>query len=643
MPVTRRVLSWRLAAGAIAMVAAATALPAGAHGAPAQPSAPLRTASADVIEGSYIVVYKQGTASAAKSRVEARARSRGGQIGHRYGSALQGFSAKLTATALDEVRRDSTIAYVETDSMVYPDATASWGVDRINQRNRPLDGVYGANQNGTGVHVYVIDSGVRTTHTDFGGRATLDANFVGDGRSDDCNSIGHGTHVSGTVGGATFGVARNTRIHGVRVFPCAGGTPTATVIAAVNWVNANAQRPAVVNMSLGGPASTAMDDAVNAAINNGITVVVAAGNEGQNACNVSPARVPRAITVANSTINDARYSGADVPSNFGACVDLFAPGTDIISAINTNDTGTRSLRGTSMASPHVAGVAALYLTRHSTASPQQVRDAIVRNATPGLITDVQGSPNLLLNSTLDANGDFNGDGATDTTVWRPSNGTWFARNLFTVQWGLNGDVPVPGDYNGDGITDVAVWRPSDGVWYVRGQFNVQWGLSGDIPVPGDYNRDGITDIAVWRPSDGVWYVRGLWNVQWGLSGDVPVPGDYNADGYTDVAVWRPSDGVWYVRGLWNVQWGLNGDVPVPADFNGDGFTEVAVWRPSNGTWFVRGFWNVQWGLNGDVPVPGDYNGDGVADVAVWRPSDGVWYVRTLFNVQWGLPGDIPAV
>ncbi|MEJ3744413.1 S8 family serine peptidase [Actinomycetes bacterium KLBMP 9797] len=638
MPTKRRTFL-----AAVVAVAAVAATPYAAQAAPADPSpAPLRTAVKDVLAGRYIVVYEKDAASTARDRVESGARSRGARIGHRYTAGLHGFAAALPAAALDQVRRDPAVAYVETDSLMHLDATASWGVDRINQRARPLDGVYAANQSGIGVHVYVIDSGVRTTHGDFGGRATLDANFVGDGRSDDCNGIGHGTHVSGTVGGATFGVARGVRIHGVRVFGCGQSTsPVSTIAAAVDWVTANAQRPAVVNMSLGGGASSVVDDAVNRAIASGITVVVSAGNSGTNACTQSPARVPAAITVANSTSTDARYSGADVPSNFGPCVDLFAPGASIVSASNLGDSGTRTLTGTSMASPHVAGVAALYLTQHANATPQRVRDAIVRNATAGVVTDVQGSPNLLLNSTLDSAADFNGDGATDVTVWRPSDGVWYDRGLFSVQWGQSGDVPVPGDYNGDGSTDVAVWRPSDGVWYVRGMFSVQWGQRGDVPVAADYNRDGITDIAVWRPSDGVWYVRGLWNVQWGQSGDVPVPADYNGDGLTEAAVWRPSDGVWYVRLFWNVQWGQRGDVPIQADYNGDGVAEVAVWRPSDGVWYVRNLWSVQWGQPGDVPVTGDFNADGLTEATVWRPSDGVWYVRLLFSVQWGQGGDIP--
>jgi hypothetical protein len=238
-------------------------------------------------------------------------------------------------------------------------------------------------------------------------------------------------------------------------------------------------------------------------------------------------------------------------------------------------------------------------------------------------------------------GDYNGDGRSEIAVWRPSDGVWYVRGLFSVQWGARGDVPVPGDYNGDGRSEIAVWRPSDGVWYVRGLYNIQWGAPGDIPVPADYDGNGTTDLAVWRPSDGVWYVRGLFNRQWGTLGDLPAPADYNRDRRADTAVFRPSNGVWYVYGLFNVQWGATGDVPVPADYNRDGGTDLAVWRPGNGVWYVYGLFNLQWGAYGDDPVPGDFNGDGGAELAVWRPSNGVWYVYGLYNVQWGATGDVP--
>jgi subtilisin family serine protease len=435
-------------------------------------------------------------------------------------------------------------------------------------------------------------------------------------------------------------VAKAVQLVAVKVLDCNGSGTAASVISGVDWVTANAIRPAVANMSLGGGAFDPIDTAVRNSIASRVTYAVASGNSNADACGTSPARVAEALTVNASDINDARAFF----SNFGACTDLYAPGVNITSSWNASDTATNTISGTSMATPHVAGVAALYLQRHPAAPAQRVHDTILRTATPNVITgNPAGTPNRLLYSLFTRwgpEGDYNGDLTTDVAVWRPLDGNWFVRNQFTVQWGQVGDTPVPGDYNGDGITDLAVWRPSDGNWFVRNQFTVQWGQVGDIPVPGDYNGDGITDLAVWRPSDGNWYVRNQFTVQWGQVGDTPVPGDYN-DGITDTAVWRPLGANWFVRNQFTVQWGQIGDIPVAGDYNGDGATDVAVWRPLGGNWFVRNQFTVQWGQIGDTPVPGDYNGDGITDTAVWRPLGANWFVRNQFTVQWGQIGDTP--
>ncbi|MEN3359536.1 MAG: streptogrisin [Mycobacteriales bacterium] len=237
--------------------------------------------------------------------------------------------------------------------------------------------------------------------------------------------------------------------------------------------------------------------------------------------------------------------------------------------------------------------------------------------------------------------DFDGDGRTDPTTWRPSDGNWYINNGTTVLWGVASDVPVPADYDGDGLTDIAAWRPSEGKWYVRQGTTVQLGAAGDVPVPADYDGDKKTDFAVWRPSNGTWYVNKGRTLQWGIAGDIPVPADYDGDGVADTAVWRPSEGNWYIKKNLTVQWGLPGDIPVPADYNRDGVTDIAVWRPSDHTLYVYQGITAAWGQRGDIPVPADYNKAGVVDFAVWRPSDGNWYIRNGTTFTWGQPGDIP--
>ena len=240
----------------------------------------------------------------------------------------------------------------------------------------PLSNSYTYNQTGQGVHAYIIDTGIRATHQEFGGRVTNGADFIGDGNgTNDCN--GHGTHVAGTTGGTTYGVAKSVTIHAVRVLGCTGSGSTSGVIAGVDWVTANHASPAVANMSLGGGASTALDNAVTSSVNSGVSYAVAAGNSNANACNSSPARAAAAITVGATTSSDARSSF----SNFGTCLDIFAPGSSITSAWSTSNTATNTISGTSMASPHVAGAIALYLQTNPGASGAAVTSALVNNST----------------------------------------------------------------------------------------------------------------------------------------------------------------------------------------------------------------------------------------------------------------------
>jgi aqualysin 1 len=348
----------------------------------------------DLIPHQYIVVFKPGTASPQEKEREILAQN-GGTLKFSYGSALHGFAAIIDDSRIDNVLRHPNVEYVEQDRVVAPEdiqSPATWGLDRVDQRDLPLNNSYNDFNEGAGVHAYVIDTGIRRTHTEFGTRVSngYDAVTVG-GTANDCN--GHGTHVAGTVGGATYGVADKVTLHAIRVLDCNGSGSNAGVIAGVDWVRANHVKPAVANMSLGGGASTTLDNAVANAIAAGITFAIAGGNDNGNACNVSPARVAAAITVGATTNTDARASY----SNFGTCLDIFAPGSNITSAWIGTDASTNTISGTSMASPHVAGAAALYLSANPTALPATVRNALVTNGTPGKVTAAgTGSPNVLL-------------------------------------------------------------------------------------------------------------------------------------------------------------------------------------------------------------------------------------------------------
>jgi photosystem II stability/assembly factor-like uncharacterized protein len=236
--------------------------------------------------------------------------------------------------------------------------------------------------------------------------------------------------------------------------------------------------------------------------------------------------------------------------------------------------------------------------------------------------------------------DFDGDGASEIGVFRPSSGLWALEGLPWTQFGIDGDVPVPADQEGDGDDDIAVWRPSTGLWARNGGLWEQFGIEGDIPVPADYNLDRA-DIGVFRPSTGLWAVRGMSWTHFGINGDIPVPADYNGDGRADIAVWRPSTGLWAIRGQEWAQFGIEGDIPVPADYDGDGDADIAVWRPSTGLWAIRGQDWAQFGIPGDIPIPADYDGDERADIAVWRPSTGLWAINGLSWAQFGAEGDIP--
>ena len=351
-------------------------------------------AAGQAVPGAYIVVLRDVPGLGRASDVAVAMGVSRAVIRYEYGAALKGFAARVSEAEATRLARDPRVAYVEQDQVMTISATqspATWGIDRIDQRALPLSGSYSYANTGSGVQAYIIDTGIRFSHNEFGGRAASGYDAVDGGSADDCN--GHGTHVAGTVGGATYGVAKGVSLVAVRVLNCSGSGTTSGVIAGVDWVTSHHGAASVANMSLGGGASTALDNAVANSIASGVTYAIAAGNSNRDACKFSPARVPSAITVGATTSSDARASY----SNYGKCLDLFAPGSSITSSWYSSNTATNTISGTSMATPHVAGVAALYLQSNPGASPAAVASALVANATANVVGNAgRGSPDRLL-------------------------------------------------------------------------------------------------------------------------------------------------------------------------------------------------------------------------------------------------------
>ncbi|MFJ7041485.1 S8 family peptidase [Streptomyces rochei] len=396
-----RLRSKRIRFAALAGVAAA-ALTGGLTAVPAQ-AAPaegtvLAAGSPTAVKDSYIVTLKKSTglkasSAAGKDLVE----DYGGTVKKTFRSALNGYTATLSATEARRLAADPAVASVEQDQRVRladtTQANAPWGLDRIDQTSLPLSGTYTyPDSAGSGVTAYVIDTGVRITHQQISGRASYGYDAV-DGDTTASDGNGHGTHVATTIAGTTYGAAKKAKIVAVRVLDNNGSGTTAGVIAGIDWVTANHSGPSVANLSLGGGASTTLDTAVRNSIASGVTYAVAAGNSGANASSYSPARVTAAITVGATTSTDAKASY----SNYGSVLDLFAPGSSITAGWHTGDTATNTISGTSMATPHVAGAAAVYLANHTSATPAQVATALVNGATTGKVTSPgTGSPNRLL-------------------------------------------------------------------------------------------------------------------------------------------------------------------------------------------------------------------------------------------------------
>jgi subtilisin family serine protease len=393
----------RVAAGVAA--GAVAALTVGVFGAGVASAAPAQgdirgAGAAGAIKDSYIVVFKDSSAEARRvptAATEMAARY-GGSVHRFFGTAVPGFTVRASEAKARQLAANPAVAYVEQDRQVHIAGTQtsppSWGLDRLDQQALPLSKSYTYPSTAANVTAYVIDTGVRLSHTDLAGRVRSGYDFV-DTDTDASDCQGHGTHVAGTIAGTSHGVAKAAKIVAVRVLDCTGSGTYSAIIAGVDWVTKNAVKPAVANMSLGGSTSAALDTAVRTSIASGVTYAVAAGNDNVDACTKSPAHTTEAITVAATDPADTRASF----SNYGTCVDIFAPGVNIVSAANSGDTGTATMSGTSMATPHVAGAAALVLAATPTATPAQVAATLTSTATTGKVAAAgTGTPTLLLHT-----------------------------------------------------------------------------------------------------------------------------------------------------------------------------------------------------------------------------------------------------
>jgi len=407
--------------------------PANPNGKPANPgksSEILGMEHPDRLPDRFIVVMKWEDRMS-RGKAAEMSRSVGGELLFTYDHAIQGFAVRAPEHAVRQLLNNPRVDYIEADKLVSLDqavqSPATWGLDRSDQRQLPLNNAYQYNFDGSNVNIYVLDTGIRPTHVDMQGRVVQAFTAINDGRgATDCN--GHGTHVAGTAGGTTYGIAKNAILQSVRVLDCNGSGSLAGVIAGIDFVTANHSGLSVANMSLGGGASTALDNAVNNSVASGVFYAVAAGNSNTNACNESPARAALAYTVGATTSSDTRASF----SNFGSCVDIFAPGQNITSAWHTSNTATNTISGTSMASPHVAGVAALHLEENPSFTPADIANLLTSNATQGVLSGIgSGSPNLMLYSLTEGGGgapgfetvyfeDFNGGSAPG---WNKSSGS----------------------------------------------------------------------------------------------------------------------------------------------------------------------------------------------------------------------------
>ncbi|MCU4548487.1 S8 family peptidase [Acinetobacter pittii] len=369
------------------------------YAAPATTNSVLSSSEAKgIIKNQYIVILNKDVGSS-NEFAQGIAKQHGGKVLQTYDAVLKGFAIYLPDVAgtafVEAMKKNPKVVSVENDTIMKIDATTQsnpdWGLDRIDQKNLPLDSAYSYLQTGSGTTAYIVDTGILSTHQQFSGRVLSGYTAISDGNgTSDCH--GHGTHVAGTVGGSTYGVAKNVSLVPIRILGCDGSGASSNVIAGLDWILKNGKKPAVVNMSLGGEANASLDSAVENLFNNGYVMVVAAGNSNTDACSSSPARVSKAITVAATDSTDTRASY----SNYGSCVDIFAPGSQINSSWIGSNTATKVLNGTSMATPHVVGVVAEMLQSTPTATPQTISTNLLNQASNNVVKNPSGSPNRLL-------------------------------------------------------------------------------------------------------------------------------------------------------------------------------------------------------------------------------------------------------